>query len=955
MKLGSEGTGRKLPHLAPSSDLPNEVQGVHKKEITRKQIVSRSEHKPFRSLAERGIEAVPVKPGLLTRALSSLSSSFLSFFSSAIASVASNSQKEVRDLINRQLENQTIIHRDIKKLEEGLKPIEGRLQTLRESVELLTPEQIGEYGDLIAKQLTKHEQLVIKRAHLRKTVEQVQSYEQSLSASKSQQSLNMKVLEENISTGIEALMLLKDVFNKSQKKKHQGKVFEMRLGDIKVTDPDRYDFQVKNLVVNVGRFCFEKGYLELEVPELSAHCFSEGESKAVGPIKMKGSCRVRIGEPLAEPLNKLLTCRKTEIFSAYKKVSEALNSLSAETSGLAAQRRLGDIIQCSVDGLEMAGGEVKSDLFTEAMGEGIIRLFSPLVTTWKKELGAHSLKESRVKEAGDTVKAESFAALCQVREKSIKMLEEDLPKIKESKTKKACQAILAEYLTDLKRSRNVLQKKKEALSAQKNHTAAVVYREANAGKSVQSYQNALKLFHTLRGITRRQTSGQSASESIHFSEQRIDFTDTSHAELSSASLKLSGFSLGDDGVLEIKVPDVSLNLGLVNEVSDTCEAFPASFKDVSLKVSSPMGRIVHEILLLDFPLEFRALERLWKQYQACTSEHYSSLGAHEPVNVASYFSVDIGSMARLADGDVRIEAVERPDEDKELMVLAVSRLMGQKLEVGELGQLFQEEMGMNPQSSSQLMNLLCLGLLGEPEPLMNPAALVDAPLKNTVEQVSVSRSPEAPSPFNEQKDLSSPAKPTSLPKDVEVTPVINQEGDIRVNSLPQRSKQTSSPPSETPGVNSDALSESKGESKKQVFRALQEGGEKTVLSKTEIRMGDLSRCPGVSQLKARVNGHTPQVSFALKAPVLKVLGKLPLLLSWLVGSDLSLSVQAPLKEDVVQLSQPSLQVHSARVPFLGTWLANFWLKRALAKGQLAINSHQSEGQADLQFVGVEQA
>lgn len=54
-----------------------------------------------------------------------------------------------------------------------------------------------------------------------------------------------------------------------------------------------------------------------------------------------------------------------------------------------------------------------------------------------------------------------------------------------------------------------------------------------------------------------------------FGEQRIDFTDTAHGELSSASLKFSGFRLGEEGVLEIKMPDVVLNLGLVNEVSGT--------------------------------------------------------------------------------------------------------------------------------------------------------------------------------------------------------------------------------------------------------------------------------------------------------------------------------------------------------------------------------------------------
>ncbi|WP_062261543.1 hypothetical protein [Endozoicomonas arenosclerae] len=1043
MNVGSEGTGRKPPQLSPSSDLPKEAQGVRKEEATRKQVLSRSEHKPFRSLAERGIETVPVKPGLLTRALSSLSSSFISFFSSAISSVAGASQKEIRDLISEEHDNQKQIKLDVKEFEASLKRTDKALQNLRKSMEALTPEQMEEYSDLVREQQRTREQLVLKRAYLTRSAEQVRSYEQALAASKSKQSLSMKVLEENISTGIQALMVLKDVFNKNKKGKHQGKVFEMRLGDVKVADPDRYDFQAKNLVVNVGRFCFEDGHLELEIPEVSANCFSLGEGKAVGPIKMKGGCRVRIGEPLAEPLNKLLTCGKTEIFGAYKKVSEAFDALYAETSGLDAEKHLGDVIQFSVDGLETEEGSVTSDLFSEAMGEAVIRLLSPVVTTWKKEQGAESLKKSREREDGFTVKAKGMAALCQLREKTVKMLEEDLPRMQEGEGKKECQVMLTDYRQNLDRTQTLLKERENELSKQEKHTAAMLYRASNAGKSVQSYQNALKLFHTLRGVVRGQLSGQPASASMAFSEQRIDFTDTAHAELSSASLQLSGFSLDEEGVLEIKVPDVSLNLGLVNEVSDTREEFPTSLKDVSLKVSPPMGAIVHEILLLDFPLEFKTLELLWKKYQDCTSEHYSRHGAHDPVDVASYFSVDVGSVACLAEGDIRIEAGDRSIKDKELMVLAVSRLMGQELKVTELDQLFRKEMGMNPQSSGQIMNLLCLGLLGEPdeedsvtvmepemlevsdplldtvtarveEPFTNPVTFVDSPVKDSVGELSVSTSPEpfvmqeplepviptsnrtpdevrvddeegernslensaldplpltvsdslevdnevlpslqsdseTLSPAIVQKGLATGVIPSSLPGEVEITPRVNEQEDIRSES-PQVQKETPVSPSSSTRVQSDSRSEGKGGHKKLVFKKRQEAGEKPALSKKEIRVAQLSHCQGVSQVKTAVKDDRLEVSFAVKAPTLKVLGKLPFLLGWLVGSDLSLSVQSPLKEDVVQFSQPSIQVRGARVPLLGTWLANYWLKRAMTKGQLGIDTSQVEGRSGLHFV-----
>ncbi|WP_252178582.1 hypothetical protein [Endozoicomonas sp. 4G] len=906
MRVGNEGAGRKPLHPPVFSDLASEAQGVRREETTHRQILSRPGHQPFRSLAERGIETVPVKPGLLTRALSSLSSSFISFFSSAISSVAGASQKEFRSLINGELEKQKLLKQKVEALELRLKRTGESLQALRNhmlrnhmlrnNIEALTPEQMDNYSDLVKEQLRIQEDWILNKAYLTRSPEQVRCYEQTLSANKIKLSRSMKVLEENISTGIEALLVLKDVFKKRRKDKHQGKVFEMSLGDIKVTDPDRYDFQLKNLVVNVGRFCFENGQLELEVPELSAHCFSLEDSKTVGPVKIKGSCRIRIGEPLAEPLNQLLTCRKTEIFSAYKKFSEAFGTLLAETSGADAKRHLGDVIQCSVDGLEMEERGLKSGLFTQTMGEAVIRLFAPMVTTWKKELGADSLDKSRVQEQVDTLKAESAAALCRAREKAIKMLEDDLPKIKESRAKKVCQDMLAGYRKDLERSEKLLQKKKTTLSTHKQQTAAMVYRQANADQSIHSYQNALKLFHTLRGLAREQVSDPSASASMVFDEQRIDFTDTAHAELSSASLKFSGFNLGEEGVLEIKVPDVALNLGLVNEVSETREAFPASLKDVSLKVNPPMGAIIYQILQLDFPLEFRILEPLWRQYQACTSEHYNAKGAHSPVDVASYFAIDIGSVACLAEGDARVEAGERPVADKELMALGLSDLMGQTLKVSQLDKLFREKMGMSPQSSSQIMNLLCLGLLGEPKPL---------------------------SPMNEQEVLSTPVTPPSPP--VPVSPV----------------------------VHSDHQSETPVERKQPVLRAPQETVEEVALTKTEIRLGDLSDCPGVSQVKVAVKGDTPQVSFAIKAPALKVLGKLSLLLSWLVGSDLSLSVQAPLKEDVVQFSQPAIRVRGARMPFLGTWLANYWLKHAMARGELEINSHQIAGQTGLKFVRLE--
>ncbi|WP_422472276.1 hypothetical protein [Endozoicomonas sp. ALB032] len=932
MKLGNKVTGRKPLHLPPSSDLDNEVQGVRKEETTRKQILSRSEYQPFRSLAERGIETVPVKPGLLTRALSSLSSSFISFFSSAISSVTGATQKEFRNLINDELENQESFKRDIEDLEHSLKLAEESLQRLRKSIEVLTPEQMDHYIILVKKQLSIKAQLVLKKAYLTRSAEQVRSYEQSLPVSKRKLEQSMKVLEENISTGIQALALMKDVFKRNRKDKHRGKVFEMRLGDVKVTDPDRYDFQVKNLVLNTSRFCFEKGLLELEVPEISADCFSLEEDKAVGPIKMKGSCRVCIGEPLAEPLNHLLTCRKTETFSAYKKCSEAFGALYAETSGSDAKRHLGDVIQCSLDGLETEERGVKSDLFMQAMGEALIRLFAPMVTTWKKELGADSLKKSREREDGFAVKANATVGLYQSREKTVKMLEEDLPGMKESKAKKACQVMLASCRKDLQRARKLLKQRQEELSKQKQRTAAMMYREANAGQSIHSYQNALKLFHTLRGLAKKQASDPSTSASMGFGEQRIDFTDTAHGELSSASLKFSGFRLGEEGVFEIKVPDVVLNLGLVNEVSDTREAFPVSLKEVSVKVNPPMGEIVHQLLQLDFPLEFRKLERLWKQYQACTSEHYNSIGTHNPLGIGSYLSVDLGSVACLAAGDVRVEARERPVADKEWVALAISDLMGKPHEVSKLDQLFQEKMGMNPQSSNQVMNLLCLGLLGELEPLSAP---------------------------DEQKELSTHEIPSSFPKEIEVTPVINEKADISTGLPSQIPEEIPAPLSESSvshsNIKSEPESEPEPERKEPAFNTLQENPEKAALPGTEIYLGDLSHCPEVSQVKLAVKGDTPQVSFALKVPALKVLGKLPLLFSWLVGSDLALSVQAPLKEDIVQFRQPFIKVRGARVPLLGPWLANFWLKRAMARGQLAINTHQVEGQAGLQLLRVDSA
>ncbi|MGI9279036.1 MAG: hypothetical protein ACR2PX_05315 [Endozoicomonas sp.] len=1052
MNVGNEGTGRKPTHLSSSPDLPNEAKGVRKEDTAQRQVLPRSEHKPFRSLVDRGIEVVPVKPGLLTRAFSSLSSSFISFFSSAISSIAGANQKEVRDLISQEHEKQKEIKKDVKEFEVDLKRTEKSLKTLRMSLEALTLDQLNEYSDRVREQQSTQEQLVLKKAYLTRSAEQVRSYEQTLAASKSKQSLSMKVLEENISTGIEALMVLKDVFNKNKKGKHQGKVFEMRLGDVKVTDPDRYDFQVKNLVVNVGRFCFEDGHIELELPEISAHCFSLGEGKAVGPIKMKGGCRVRIGEPLAEPLNKLLTCGKTEIFGAYKKVSEVFESLSDETSGIEAEKHMGDVFQFTVDGLETQEKGESSDLFTEAMGEAVIRLLSPVVTTWKKEQGAQSLKKSREREDGCTVKAKGMATLYELREKAVKILEEDLPRMKEGEAKKGCEAMLADYRTTLDRTRKLVQERKDALSQQEKLTAAMVYREANAGKSVQTYQNALKLFHTLRGVATGKVSGQSGSASMALSEQRIDFTETAHAELSSASLQLSGYSLSDDGVLDIKVPEMSLNLGLVNEVSESREEFPASLKDVSLKVSPPMGAIIHEILLLDFPLELRTLELLWKKYLDCTAEHYSPHGAHDPVDVVSYFSVGVGSVACLAEGDVRVEAGERSIKDKELMAIGMSKLMGQELKVNELDKLFRTEMGMNAQSSSQIMNLLCLGLLGEPdedaaasvmapdtqevpavldpllatvkanvdESLTDSVTVKNVPVKENTEAFSisippvslvsqeqlepvipaikelpdelpvdeeegelnrsepnivdplspsvydsltVSNEPASPLPSNTlspssasvERDLPAGGMSSPLPKEVQVSSEVSKQDDIRAEASPMRQRETSVPLPSSPKVQSDIKSGDKAGRKKLAFKKIQETSEKRALSKKEIRVSELSRCPGVSQVKTAVKEDRLEVSFALKAPTLKVLGKLPFLLSWLVGADLSLSVQSPLKEDVVQISEPSIQVRSARIPFLGTWLANYWLKRAMAKGQLGVDAHQGEGQTDLQFVRIESA
>ena len=977
-------TGTVEPLYVAPEEGQSDLRHVRKENTSERVVKPEPSNGDFIPLTERGVKVEPVKAGIMTRILSGLSSSFLSFFGSGFTSLSKSQTSETNELRQTELDNQGVMKGDVKSLTDDWRKAESELKGLRKKLGSLSNEQIERYLELVKDQLNCEENLALKKVFLSRSKEQVAAYDQELQKFQKKLDQGMRLLKENVATGLKMIGGLREVFSHKKKEKHAGTVYQLNLGDVKYSDPGRYDFTAKNLTLNIDRFEVDGEDVVLSVAEFSTDCFSLGEEQAYGPVKLAGKGTVRVRPPLSEHVQNLMACPSYKLFDHYKKLSAEFASLQ-ETGGF----EVGEVLQVSLEGLEQLEGDQRHGILTPSVGMAITKLLAPLASIWKVESGVEHLKKSRSRENAYQLKMEGCQEIIKAKSSVIERLASDIEQMPHCEAKEHCVTELHSIKTAMEGVQSRHKDREKTWKEQKQVTAAMEYRNAHAGDALTSYQNGLMMFHKLRELNQQIKAGGEATITTGFDQQKIDFTETGHAELTGATLKLSGFHCDERGLLSLNMPEVAMELGLCNEVSGEVEAFPVSLKGITLKVRPPMGAILTEILELNFPLELIKLERLWERYEECTSKYHNENGLMEPREITSYLEIDVGSASCLTEEGREMLTGSDERQDMSEMASGVSRLMDKELTAEALKGLLQTELGMKDQSAHQVLNMLCLGFLGEPEKgevLSDETVLENHDLPDVVPDaelvvespVPVTDSPgmdlsmEEPEPsehklkssspvispepisqsLSDIESISTPVPPVSIKSEevAEVVPAIKESAPDVVSG--ESVKRPDEPLVHTPKV-------SKPPEKRPVKKVKQPVSGKVTeatLSATEIKLSDLKRCSCVTQVESVLNGDKLETRFDMKTSVLELFGKLPWYARWLVGSgEVTLVVTSDLKHEVLQLDKPNVKAKSSGWFGIGRMLTDYWLKKALGKGHLQLQSEHQANAPKLSFkrVGVE--
>lgn len=858
------------------------------------------------SLHERGITVKKVKVGLggwITKGVARLLTPFLrSGVKSAFAAREKSIENEIKQCeqwerrylngVDELARKQEDVEQQLE--EQGAMLAEGGREALETYAELLGQRRwnIVDQGDKQTEASFYHRQAGKLRSHLNRV--------RHSALRKQPQIFN------NIDSILKLTTDLRELYPAISQSPTTKTAYEITLPDLLVGDKALGEYTCSNvrLVFDTLRLN-DNGDFEIGLVSAEAHVAQAGGRHA---LDVQGGCKLTIKAPLGKLFERMLTCRAHQIKGAGDHFFAGVERLIEAKTAKGEKAKVSDLVEVSLPDMQIGENGDLHPLLSGGAVNALLNVFSPLVDEFKRNAERRMADNSEMQSEDKKDRIDFLERRLASSQWLSRMLERHIaPLPADSEARKQLQESLDQALNMIEGLQQTLQKEKQLLATQ-NHLVRIRRQRIDARTQTRdsTFRNTASVVFALRNLFQPECK----PFSLLLEDQELTLNETTNVHFRDVSCDFQKAELSPDGSFVLNMDALNCNPEIMNTLAGNQRFDGLRLADVEVCIRPPLGRVVHDLVTLDLPLEAARVEALMEAYRRCTAQHKNEDGGADPKAFSDYLQVNIGQAScTMNDTDWLAADVARKDRDK--MAEKLGAALGETMAASYISDLLTKMLGVDASSSHRLLNMISMPLLGRDgsEEDDDKDEFFDA-LETTVEEVQALTTQNVPEDKPVGEVVHEPVPQVVVTAPDEPSPLAQEA--IAVKPVTQ----------DAPPVDHDALG--------------------------------LEELPHLKNIhRVTVDESEPEqqnVQFEIEVGTDLLLGKMTWLMRMLAGrSKVTCQVTGSCINGKVDLSTAKLQLTSAKGKGLARKLSHRLARKALKKRELALTLDQAGGEPELKL------
>ncbi len=502
--------------------------------------------------------------------------------------------------------------------------------------------------------------------------------------------------------------------NQMSKASQRGEntVYELTLPEVSLGDPDSEIMHISNMRALIDRFeQTEDGQIHLSIREFQATMNSESKNGWQSlPVDIKGGVSCSIKPPLADKINDLLTCTPKQVLSRAKALDDFISAQRKTTSP---ERDhpitfLQKFVEIHLHGLQ--GTESSRAFIQNSSSQLLIQLLIPFLNKARKN-AAKAVAERSNQTLSFWKRSYNFR---QIETKQLKneitRYKKDLDSLPDNKEHSVpLRTLITEKLAraekDLKecaKQTTHIQSKIQQLEPQSELHNARARKDYSGGSA--TFNNSLQLFQALNRATT--TPGQRVS----IASQQFDIDDSHHVLLENIEADFGLISMTEGQSLSLEIPDLSARITLDNSETGKKTIRQVAFKNVCIRIDSPLSHLAQQAITMKFPLKFSQLATLFEQYSSMSQPVLDGTGQKVPFEMSRLIHISMTG-GSVAEGSAKPSDASMSKTDTKALSESLTEIAGIKWNGDTLASRLQDSACLDDSSNTLLLNLLSRALV----------------------------------------------------------------------------------------------------------------------------------------------------------------------------------------------------------------------------------------------------